>query len=777
MSGIGSRKVLISERDIRLAEAITAVLRSHGWEAKAAHTSDEVIDSCLNTAPPDLLLLEAGSDGTEGPAMAKRILEQRDIPVIFLCKPTDTVNIEHLRSISPYGCVQVPCDDLTLVSAAAVALEFVALRRQLAATTEEHRASELRFRRLFFEAPIGVAIVTFDMSIKLVNGALCAMLGRTATALTAMSIPDITHPDDLQPLIGRADRLSAGATGHTNEVVRFRKSDGAYLYTRVNTRVIRDESGTPLYFFPMIEDITAEHQHEQELIARQEQLEKSNAMFRLVIETIPVRLFWKDQQLRYIGCNSLFAHDAGYQSPSDLTGKDDFAMSWREQAPLYQSDDREVMQSGAPKAGYEEPQTTPDGETIWLRTTKVPLRDIDENVVGIFGTYEDVTDRKKAYLALQQKETILRSFIAQTGEGIAILDTDGTILEWNHSLEMITGIPRVDVIGLSMSEVLSQIGTSLPEELNRPRLLRRMVQRVLEAGPMAARVRPLEGQVRTLDGERRHVEVTGFPITTGDERRIGLVIRDTTLEKKGETELIRARNAAEESSRAKTLLLNNLTHEFRTPVNGILGIARILHEDQEDPTVRKMADSIINSASRLYNTLDALLKLARLTSKEHPVGPVMIPLSRPVEHVIEHYRARAAVKGIEIQCRYESDGLGVYADEEAISDILSYLVDNAMKFTKAGSVLIDCTTTGAGENLRRCIQVLDTGIGIVPEHLDEIFKDFKQISEGKTREYEGCGVGLSVAKMMAECIGGEITVASEIGKGSIFSVYLPVAPS
>lgn len=135
-------------------------------------------------------------------------------------------------------------------------------------------------------------------------------------------------------------------------------------------------------------DITARRRAEQAL-------RKSLDLLHTIVENIPIRIFWKDNALRYLGCNSLFARDAGKRSPEALLGKDDTQMAWHEQAGLYQADDRRVIASDTPKLGYEEPQTTPDGHTIWLRTSKVPLKDADGKAIGILGIYDDITERKR----------------------------------------------------------------------------------------------------------------------------------------------------------------------------------------------------------------------------------------------------------------------------------------------------------------------------------------------------------------------------------------------
>jgi PAS domain-containing protein len=112
---------------------------------------------------------------------------------------------------------------------------------------------------------------------------------------------------------------------------------------------------------------------------------ETRTLLLTVIDTVPTRVFWKDRNLRYLGCNTAFARDAGMTHPRDVIGKDDHQMSWAAQAERYRADDRAVMASGLPKLSYDEPQTTPSGQTIWLRTSKVALRDRDNAVFGLLG--------------------------------------------------------------------------------------------------------------------------------------------------------------------------------------------------------------------------------------------------------------------------------------------------------------------------------------------------------------------------------------------------------
>lgn len=178
-----------------------------------------------------------------------------------------------------------------------------------------------------------------------------------------------------------------------NETVKngewtIRAKDGSRRIWDFQSTPLGKGNGGKRILHSMAIDITEQKQGE-------EALRNSQQITEGIINSIPVRVFWKDLNLVYLGCNKIFATDAGFASPKDIVGKDDYQMTWRDQADLYRNDDLEVIKSGVAKIHIEEPQTTPDGKTIYLLTSKIPLRDSQGEVVGVLGTYLDITDRKK----------------------------------------------------------------------------------------------------------------------------------------------------------------------------------------------------------------------------------------------------------------------------------------------------------------------------------------------------------------------------------------------
>ncbi len=283
---------------------------------------------------------------------------------------------------------------------------------------------------------------------------------------------------------------------------------------RTRSFSVRAPDGKYRYSVHVMQDIT-EHKRAEDV------LRASNELLHTIIENAPVRVFWKDVQLRYLGCNTLFARDAGLTTPDQLVGKDDWQMGWRDQAELYRADDARVMASGVPKLGYEEPQTTPDGRTIWLRTSKVPLRNAQGEVFGMLGMYEDVTEQRRAAEDLK----VFRTLIDNSSDAIEVMEP-GTLrfLDVNETSCAWLGYTRDELLGMSVYD----IDAGMDEESGRH------IEDEINASGSAR----FDTVHRRKDGTTFPVEVSLKLIELDKPYLLG-VVRDISERKRSEAELLR----------------------------------------------------------------------------------------------------------------------------------------------------------------------------------------------------------------------------------------------
>lgn len=251
-------------------------------------------------------------------------------------------------------------------------------------------ASEARYRSVIANAP--VVLFQFDDQgiFTLSEGKGLVGIGLASGEAVGQSVFELYR--DYPEVCEFARRTLRG------ESVHFTTWIGDVFYD-VYASPVRDGEGR-FQVMGVTVDITERQRAE-------EALRQSRNLLQRVLDTIPIRVFWKDLELRYLGCNRSFALDAGLDSVEAMIGRDDYQMGWREQADLYRSDDRQVLESGQPKLDYEELQTTPDGRHLWLQTSKVPLRDPDGLVLGILGTYQDITKRKQIENSLRASYALL----------------------------------------------------------------------------------------------------------------------------------------------------------------------------------------------------------------------------------------------------------------------------------------------------------------------------------------------------------------------------------
>jgi CheY-like chemotaxis protein/nitrogen-specific signal transduction histidine kinase len=251
------------------------------------------------------------------------------------------------------------------------------------------------------------------------------------------------------------------------------------------------------------------------------------------------------------------------------------------------------------------------------------------------------------------------------------------------------------------------------------------------------------------------------------------VEREISEAKEREAELARARAAAEEAGQAKSRFLANMSHEIRTPMNGVIGVAELLSETRLSKMQREYVETILDSGRLLLDIINDILDLAKLQSGKATLEARAFSLTGAVEGVMRILEPLAAKKGLDLRLVAPPD-VSVLGDEGKLRQILLNLAGNAVKFTREGAVTVTVRRL-SGDVLQ--IEVADTGIGIAPDRIGRIFDSFSQGDNGIARQFGGTGLGLTICSMLAEQMGGGISVHSEVGHGSVFTlrVVMPLA--
>ncbi len=282
----------------------------------------------------------------------------------------------------------------------------------------------------------------------------------------------------------------------------------------------------------LVEARLANEELEREIAQRrhaEESMRTSQQIIEGILNAIPVRVFWKDRNLVFLGCNTIFARDAGFSDPKDLVGKDDYQMVWREQAQSYRNDDRHVMQIGYSRLHIEETQTNPDGETMTLLTSKVPLRNSEGEISGVLGTYMDITERKRAEDRLKDQMEFVTRLLETIPSPVFWKDPSGCYLGVNKAFEEFFGKTRDEIIGrtvydMGSSEIAEKFYKKDQELLQKPG------------------IQTYEWKVKKADESEREVVFYKGTVSDTNDKVAGLigVILDITESKRAEEDARRA---------------------------------------------------------------------------------------------------------------------------------------------------------------------------------------------------------------------------------------------
>ncbi|MDK2912497.1 MAG: hypothetical protein PWR29_1454 [Methanolobus sp.] len=378
----------------------------------------------------------------------------------------------------------------------------------------------------------------------------------------------------------------------------------------------------------------------------------------------------------------------------------------------------------------------------------------------------DITEHKLSEISLQKSEEKFEAISTFAQDAIIVVDNGGHVTFWNKAAERIFGYTREEALGQDvhlMLASLDQLDTCKTAFLS-----------FKETGKGPAIGKNLEMKARRKDGSEFTVEISLSSAMLRNQLTAVAVIRDITERKEMEDVLLQAKITAENASCTKSEFLANMSHELRTPLNAIIGFSDLLLDGyfgELNEKQSRSANNISNSGRHLLGIINDILDLSKVESGKSKLEPEVLSVRSLLEEMISFMEPLAADKDIVLGLEIDQRSDRILADRSKLKQVLYNLIGNAIKFTDTGgSVTIRATIDEATAN----ISVADTGIGIAPHDQEKLFKPFTQLDSSSSKQYNGTGLGLALAKELVELHKGRIWVESEPGKGSCFTFTLPV---
>jgi len=402
---------------------------------------------------------------------------------------------------------------------------------------------------------------------------------------------------------------------------------------------------------------------------------------------------------------------------------------------------------------YEEAQRVRYLQERAMAVSSAEMRDLHESL-RLASETEVAVERDRL-------EAVIRSM----SDGICVVDRDGRVVGMNTAAEAFLGLEPGAWDGVEVSHRF-RIGDPLDSHLPRDGRF------ALDNALAGASMRDDDALMLRTDGSHVPVSLAVTPMRSGDEI-IGVVVsfRDISAQREIERRLMEARASAEEAATAKTQFLATVSHEIRTPLFGVIGMSELLLGTALDTEQREYAATVRRSAEILMRLIDDVLDFSRIDAGAIELEEIPLDVEDVVEGVVDLYAVRANEKGIGLWADVDpAVPRTLVGDPGRLTQVLTNLVLNAVKFTEEGSVDVSASVAEEDdEGMLLRFDVSDTGIGIAPEALAHLFDTFSQADSSTTRRFGGTGLGLAISRQLTHLMGGKISVTSSPGAGSTFS--------
>jgi PAS domain S-box-containing protein len=649
--------------------------------------------------------------------------------------------------------------------------------QQISATLRAFRASMIETKRLVTEvtdsqeqmtalldsSPTGILVLSDDNKVLFVNDPGALILGKRKAAFIGetFSFANIAIKDAEADRIINAARRD-GLVKEAQLAVRAAEQGEAILSLSARRTIFKSQQAYLIWFNDITDSLRASAE-----------LRELSARFITLLENTPDRITIQDRNLRYQAASQSVAKAFGLHSWRELIGKT-LAEAWAGDPAKMPSEaiSQSIVAGEAVGLSVDHQDSVRQDE--WLSTRCVPIRNEKGEIAGVLSISRDITEHKKLHAELEKAlaesknaQTRTEAILAGAPDPIFIVRSDSIIEYANEQVRKVLGYDPKELVG-------QRIERLIPERFHRGH--QSQVRGYFDDGQVRLMGAGRELFAQAKDGREVPVEIALSPIRTGEKPVVVAILRDITAAKLAEKVVREAREAAEAATKAKSDFLASMSHEIRTPMNGITGMADLLAQTALDEDQLHMIRTIRESGNALITVINDILDFSKIEAGKLNIEDVTMSIVDAVEGVASTLTPNATHKGVRIHVFVDPTlPTAVHGDPTRLRQILFNLGGNAVKFSDGKDIQISAVPAGGSDSGRAWVRfsVVDRGIGISSENQAKLFKAFSQAESSTTRKFGGTGLGLAICKSLAEMMGGRISVESQEGLGSTFSVELP----
>jgi PAS domain S-box-containing protein len=567
----------------------------------------------------------------------------------------------------------------------------------------------------------------------------------------------ILHPDD-QERVNQAVNEAIATDGDFNFEHRVIHKDGRVRWQRVQGAMERD----PVTGWRRVDGVQLDV---TDLYEAREAIDASEQQIRSLVGNIPGGIYSYTEKNGEWICT--FLTDAvelitGYP-PSAFLGKPNqvlLDLILPEDLPTIAAATEGFAEGKA--VTYDVRIKRKDGHIRWLNTrASPPLADSTGQLVT-YGAMFDVTNAYETRAALERSESTFEHLFESMADGYWVATPAGEIELCNPASAQIFGFPDVETL----------------RSTNTADLWARDEDRVAAGDRLKAErfIENLEVDALKCDGAPFTIAMTARIVGEDDAQRIEMTFRDITRQKQVEEEIRAAQTAAEQANRAKSTFLANMSHELRTPLNAILGYSEMLMEEAEnleDDVFTEDLTKVHSAGAHLLSLINDVLDLSKVEAGRTELLTEDFSIEELVRDVVATTAPLIAKNSNELHVDVDTPKAKLHQDLTKLRQSLLNLISNAAKFTDNGEITLTIRTEQIEAHEWTVVSVADTGIGVAEDKLETLFDEFSQADASTTRQYGGTGLGLAITRRFCRMMGGDVTVSSVEGKGSIFTIRIP----